>query len=319
MQNNIFYLKLPPSDKRWGFIVPKSLKLHYLVTFIISVISGIFVYTQFIASYRYAIFAGYNPKGIIEPYVITYLEGLTEVSDGIVYITDSPLPKEELKKLSHLPILYHYHNRHNEYDWGSYKRGYHWLKIKGYLKKADELIFANDSTYAPITSFKPMFKEMSKHKDIDFWGNSQNTFFNTHLQSYFLVFRKNIINSPKFERFLHSVTKFPDHSLYILKYEITLTPYLESLGYKWKSYIPYEKLSHLPMPDKNSYPLTLIKDYNNQFLKKRTFTDKLIILENTNDLLSYIEKHSPKTYQNIISSNHPRLLYLKIKRGNFAK
>ena len=264
--------------------------------------------------HRYAIFAGYNANGTIEPYVVTYLENLSKVADGIVYITDSPINKKELKKISHLPILYHYHFRHNEYDWGSYKRGYHWLKIKGYLQKADELIFANDSTYAPITSFKPMFKEMSKHKDIDFWGNSQNTYFNTHLQSYFLVFRKKVINSHNFERFLYSVTKLPDHSLYIIKYEITLTPYLESLGYKWKSYIPYEKLSYLPIPDKNSYPLTLIKDYKNQFLKKRTFTEKLIIAEDINKLLNHIEKHSPQTYQNILSSNHPRLQYLSYKQ-----
>ena len=130
----------------------------------------------------------------------------------------------------------------------------------------------------------------------------------------FLVFRKKVINSHNFERFLYSVTKLPDHSLYIIKYEITLTPYLESLGYKWKSYIPYEKLSYLPIPDKNSYPLTLIKDYKNQFLKKRTFTEKLIIAEDINKLLNHIEKHSPQTYQNILSSNHPRLQYLSYKQ-----
>ncbi|MBR5599167.1 MAG: hypothetical protein IKW39_03910, partial [Alphaproteobacteria bacterium] len=176
---------------------------------------------------------------------------------------------------------------------------------------AYELIFANDSTYAPITSFSPMFKDMDKRQELDFWGNTQNTHFKPHLQSYFLVFRKKVINSHKFQQFIQSITKLPDHSLYILQYEVELTSYLSQLGYKYDSYIPYQKLAHLPIPDKNSYPLTLIKHHNNQFLKKRTFTEKLMILENIDDLLLYLKQNSPKTYLNILASKHPRLSHLK--------
>ena len=279
--------------------MPKSLKLHYLITFIISVISGIFVYTQFIASYRYAIFAGYNPKGIIEPYVITYLEGLTEVSDGIVYITDSPLPKEELKKLSHLPILYHYHARHNEYDWGSYKRGYNWLKDNNYLKKADELIFANDSTFAPITSFKPMFYKMRLKPHLDFWGDLKNLNTTSHLQSYFLVFRPQVFNSPVFNYFINSIKHENNRQNYITKYELRLTETLQRNNYKWDCYIPYDKLSHLPLSDKNSHPIKLIKDHNHQFIKRRTFSGGMIIVEDLSYIISYLKNNHPKTYDDI--------------------
>ena len=112
---------------------------------------------------------------------------------------------------------------------------------------------------------------------------------------------------------MNSISHQQDASLYILKYEINLTSYLENLGYKWGYYLPYEKMAHLPIKDKNTYPLTLIQGYNNQFLKRRTFTEKLLILEDIDKLLEYIQKHHKRTYLDILSAKHPRLQHLQPK------
>ena len=253
---------------------------------------------------RYAVFAGYNADKTIHPYVITYLKGLNEVTDGVVYIADSELLPEEKKKLEGL-VLYTEHKPHGEYDWGSYKRGFNWLKSNGYLKKADEIILANDSCYAPMNSFMPMFKVMSKRKNLDFWGDSQNTMFSPHLQSYFLVFRKRVITSKNFAIFINHIKHYDDHREYILQYETKLTQYLASFGYKWDSYIPYQQLANFEYTDKNSYPLTLIRDYSHQFLKRRTFTTLLDIRENRQELLRYIYKHYPERYAEIIQEISP--------------
>lgn len=291
---------------------------------------------------RYAVFAGYSADGSVAPYVLRYLSGLKAVTDGIVYITDSPLSPEAQKQVA--PYVIHgEYQRHGEYDWGSYKRGYNWLKAKNLLRHADELIFANDSAYAPLQTFRPMFNQMRSRSELDFWGNTQNQRFNPHLQSYFLVFRRPVIMSKSFAAFLNGVKAQPDHSLYITEYEIKLTPFLQNLGYKWDSYIPdfpsaspaRKATSAAPLrpgsaaalspdsaaalspdsaapkpasaarasasasPDPNSYPLTLIRDYHNQFLKRRTFTDKLPIEENRAELLAYLCTHAPETCQNI--------------------
>jgi lipopolysaccharide biosynthesis protein len=243
---------------------------------------GVFVILVMIAliipkhTVRYAIFAGYNADKTVHPYVITYLKGLNEVTDGVIYITDSELLPEEEEKLKGL-VIHAEHNPHGEYDWGSYKRGFNWLKKNGYFQKADEVIFANDSCYAPMSSFQPMFEEMAKRKNLDFWGDSQNSMFTPHLQSYFLVFRKRVLNSKNFAIFMNYIKHYDDHREYILQYETQLTQYLEHLGYKWDSYIPYKQLAHFEYTDKNSYPLTLIRDYHHQFLKRRTFTTLLDI------------------------------------------
>lgn len=263
---------------------------------------------------RCAVFAGYNQNGTIAPYVITYLKALNEIAPNcVVYIADSPLLPQEEQKLKNLAI-HTEHLRHNEYDWGSYKRGFNWLKQNGYLKNLTELVFANDSCYAPLGgTFKPMFEKMSECPELDFWGDSQNTAFNPHIQSYFMVFRKKVINSRAFAAFLNKVRRQEHSSLYITTYETALTPYLEKLGYKWDSFMPYQELATLPLPDKNSYPLTLIKQYNHQFLKRRTFTTDLAVMEDKAELLRYIAKRYPENYKEIAIEISPDFIPADLK------
>lgn len=248
---------------------------------------------------RYAVFAGYNADKTIPAYVITYLKELNKITDGVVYIADSELLPEEQKKLQGL-VLHTAHHRHLEYDFGSYKRGYNWLQQNGYLEKADELILANDSTYAPVTSFKPMFTEMERHKELDFWGDLQNSRFSPHLQSYFLVFRKKVLRSKAFASFLQNVHHQEHISQYITEYEVKLTSHLSSLGYKWDSYLPYNQMQNLPYSDKNTYPLTLIQKYRHQFIKRSLFFNKLMSYENLNLLLEYLKINHPVLYQDIM-------------------
>ena len=256
---------------------------------------------------RYAVFAGYNPDGTLHPYVITYLKALNEITDGVVYIADSPIYPIEEETLKKLTIHYET-ERHGEYDFGSYKRGFNWLKNNGYLKNAEELIFANDSTYAPMKSFKPMFEKMAQKTELDFWGATQSNRFNPHLQTYFIVFRKRVLKSKEFDRFINSITHQTHSSLYITEYEIKLTPMLENLGYKWDSFIPYDDFKNLELPDNNSYPLTLISKYHHQFLKRRTFTTNLDVREDKKELLAYIKKHYPERYEDIRQEISPIFL-----------
>lgn len=268
---------------------------------------------------RYAVFAGYNKDGTIAPYVITYLKALNEVTNGVVYIADSPLKEGEVEKLKDL-TLYTQHIRHNEYDWGSYKRGYNWLKRKGYLAHTDELIFANDSTYAPIGgSFKPMFDKMDKQKELDFWGNSQNQAFTPHIQSYFMVIRRPLLTTAKFRSFLNSISHQPDASMYITEYEVKFTPLLASLGYKWDTYINYAAFPFPPeydTTDINSYPLTAIRDFKHLFLKRRTFTNNLFIAENRSELLRFIAKTYPQNYSDIAADIAPHFIPADMKGTN---
>ena len=163
------------------------------------------------------------------------------------------------------------------------------------------MIFANDSCFAPMTSFKPMFQAMAKRKDLDFWGDLQNTVFGRHIQSYFYVFRKNIINLPEFDAFFNNITHEKNHWAYVLKYEVRLTPMLAKMGYKWDTYMPYQAMLLLLDPNKTTYPLTLLQKYNHQFIKRRLFATGLPSHDDIYLLLRYIRRVYPERYQEIIS------------------
>lgn len=278
--------------------MPKKYQIHLFILLVIFLgISALCFWPKHIT--RYAVFAGYNADKTIPAYVIHYLKELNKVADGVVYIADSELLPAEQKKLKDL-VLYTKHQQHHEYDFGSYKRGYNWLKQNGYLDKADELIFANDSTYAPITSFQPMFTEMAKRKELDFWGDLQNSRFSPHLQSYFLVFRKRVIRSKAFAAFIKNIRHQDHPSQYITEYEIKLTNHLAALGYKWDSYLPYNQMQNLTYSDKNAYPLTLVQKYHHQFIKKSLFFNRFHSYENLSSLLNYLKINHPARYQDIM-------------------
>ena len=81
---------------------------------------------------RYCVFAAYNNEQKITKELIFYLEELNKISDGVVFVMDNPLDDEEKKKLENLAI-YSECRKHGEYDFGSYKRGFFYLKENGYL------------------------------------------------------------------------------------------------------------------------------------------------------------------------------------------
>ena len=96
------------------------------------------------------------------------------------------------------------------------------------------------------------------------------------------------------------VKKEKDGLTVAYRYEVPFTQYMQNLGYKTATYIPYESLQHLPLNDKNCYPLTLISQYNMPLLKMRTFTNRLTVQEPRRLVFSWLKKHKPQAYKELI-------------------
>ena len=76
---------------------------------------------------RAVIFAHYDKDGIIKDYILYYLKELKMVADKIVFVSCSDLKNSEsLNGLADKIIA----EPHNEYDFGSYKRGFLFLQDK---------------------------------------------------------------------------------------------------------------------------------------------------------------------------------------------
>lgn len=196
---------------------------------------------------RIAIFAHFDSRNRIDNYVKYYIEGLKKVADTIIFVSDGYLFDSEQLKIKHVTdkIIA---ARHGEYDFGSYKRGFLYAKEYGLLEGVEEVIFANDSCYGPIYPFNQMFNLMS-FVGADFWGITQNKFaikkvggqyktdMNAHLQSYFLVLKKQVFLSDIFCQFIKNIKKEAYKEDIIINYEISLTRMLVDHGYQYDFYI----------------------------------------------------------------------------------
>lgn len=225
---------------------------------------------------RLAIYAAYNGKGKIDNADISYLMALTEIADDIIYVADNELLAHEEEKI--LGLVSHIEaERHGEYDFGSYKRGFEYAIKHNLLAHIDELIFCNSSCYAPIHSFMQMFNTMKQHH-CDFWGMTEKHHPFHHIQSFFLVFRPTVFNSNVFIKFIRDITKQPNVQAIISKYEFGLSYALHQAGFNSKAYIPFpsenicshvKHLTNLP-----EAPVWLMQQ-GAPLLKKKIFTIQL--------------------------------------------
>ena len=222
---------------------------------------------------------------------MSYLRYLKEVADKIIFIADNEASKSEQDKLKGL-VDYIQFQKHGEYDFGSYKRGIQYAEKKGWLKKADELVLCNDSCFC-IRSLKHVFEKMAQQR-CDFWGLSASNEFRSHLQSFFLVFKRKVFTSKVFKGFIQSVQKQPNALSVVHTYEIPLKSLLNKEGFKDCAYL-IPKDTHNPM----MYSVECLKK-NFPLLKKKLFYGKLHSFDTAHQILKEVENISKKSRVEII-------------------
>lgn len=223
---------------------------------------------------RAVIFATYSSTGKVEEYVLHYLRHLRKVAGYIVVIGDFAVDAAEVQKLDGLAD-HSIFERHGEYDFGSYKRGYVHLKNTGFLDQVDELIVCNDSCYGPLQGFFWMFQEMAA-RQVDFWGLTQNSHFFDHVQSYFLVLTRKVFLSADFDRFIQSVERQDSVHEVIQKYELGLTRTLAEAGFVWDTFINPHSPGMQPLLKINSNPTVFpnfLLDAGAQLVKVKALKD----------------------------------------------
>lgn len=69
---------------------------------------------------------------------------------------------------------------------------------------ADELTLCNDSVFAPVGSYGPVYEAMAA-VDCDFWGMVPSWQLMPHLQSYHIVFKRSALGSPALRQFFAAI------------------------------------------------------------------------------------------------------------------
>ncbi|HSU02214.1 MAG TPA: rhamnan synthesis F family protein [Nocardioides sp.] len=214
---------------------------------------------------RVCLFAAFDVDGIIDPTVVTYLADLSRFAD-VYYLADCELEEGELDKIA--PYTRGaWAVRHGRYDFGSYSMLATELVGWEVIDTYDEMMLANDSawlvqpldavfakmdattcdwwglqaTYEDFTvhDFERLGRPLSldeveeQMREPDLWRYSDFV----HVGSYFLVYRRRVLQDPGFRRRLETVAKQRDKTAIILKYEIGFSRHLILGGYHLATFV----------------------------------------------------------------------------------
>jgi rhamnosyltransferase len=185
---------------------------------------------------RLFIFAHFDRDDIIDPYVIHYISALSQLGT-VIFVSTSQLSSVEIAKLS--PYTIQAISRPNfGYDFMSWQRG---LMLVENPCLYDEIIICNDSVYAPIYPLHEMF-EVMEASGAAYWGVTSNSEIAPHIQSYFMAFRRPVLERKEFWQFWDSVSVQPSKRAVIEAYEIGLSFVLVKLGLASATYFSIDKL-----------------------------------------------------------------------------
>lgn len=285
-------------------------------------------------SKRLGVFIFFDRDSIIDDYVLYMLNSLNDAVNKIIFVSNCQLKDEELKKLDKYNIDINI--RENEgLDAGAFKYVYDKYG-KDYLTEYDELILMNDTFFGPFKPFKDIINEMND-KDLDFWGLTANFdspdgtkkaidgYIHSHIQTYFIAYRKSILESDFFNNYWsrYNINKNNSFEDVVNHHESYFTYLLEKEGFKWDTYLDLEHYKNENM--KYNYNIygyssyTLLKYFNCPFIKRKNFVfnkvDALYLNDgmDTSNSLKWIKENTNydinMIYKNIIRLYEPYDIY----------
>ncbi|MDR2977356.1 MAG: glycosyltransferase [Streptococcaceae bacterium] len=189
---------------------------------------------------RYLIYVIYEDQPRVQQYKILFLKALAEMADKVMIVVNGQLTPEDQALLSKYGRL---EMRENEgYDAAAFRYGL-LMAGKSELAGFDELVMVNDTNVGPFIDLSKVFHKMDA-EPLDFWGVSYGEeqgdplkinpygMIPKHLQSYFLVIKKNLLNYDGFWSYWENMPDTNSRERAILLHETVFTQKFEDLGFR---------------------------------------------------------------------------------------
>lgn len=262
----------------------------------------------------------YDKDGIIDDYIPYLLNDLKENLDRLVIVFNGELTPDGRKKL--LAVSKDVTERENKgYDAAGWK--YAMTEYLGWetVCQYDELVLLNDTFYGPFYPFRNVFARMSG-QDVDFWGLTAHgegrplysRLCKKHLQSYFLVIRKNMLGSYEFRQYWEKQKLFGSFQEAVEQNEDLFTEYFSEKGFTWGVLIHTEDLDGKHAMNHYAFNVEELLKRGYPVIKRKTFQESLgmkLEYHNGEDLkkaLQYIRQYAAydisMIWQNILRIYH---------------
>ncbi|MDR0571849.1 MAG: hypothetical protein LBG48_03295 [Rickettsiales bacterium] len=238
-------------------------------------------FDQSINNKKFALFAHYDINNIIDDYVFYYINELSKLEYNIILITSNTLQYFVDTSIISSIII----RKGKGYDFTNWACAF---AAYPELFSANEILLCNDSVFGPINPIKPIHDVMNS-KDCDFWGLSDNQEITPHIQSYYMVFKKNAVQSSTFKDiFSANYVNTREEAIFI---ESNLTTILFKAGLKPFSYVSYRQMPINKISYVHYFWKPLIKWCGFPFIKRNLLTG----------LIPWIDTSS---WQNVLTDKH---------------
>lgn len=247
---------------------------------------------------RIMLYAHYDREDRVSDLDLESLKAMRSDVDELVFISNSRLTEKEKKKVAGVSDRV-WLRENKGYDFGAWKYGMERLGFD-YLAEFGQVILMNNSSVGPIYGLKMVFDRMRREQK-DFWGITlypycaDGSFINEpyipeHIQSYFVVFNQNVVQSEVFRNFWKEYRPSDDFTETVARGETKLTPMLVQGGFTYGAYLPESRdlvqWFQTGQPQNElAYQYAVL---GSPFLKKKAVY--FLTIENRKKLLSYLEQ-----------------------------
>ena len=187
----------------------------------------------------------FESEARLQEYKLRFLQALAPLVDDAIVVVNGQLHDDDINTLeAYGKVL----TRDNKgYDTAAFREGI-FAFGKDKLKDYDQLLLVNDTNIGPMRDLSQVFQEMADQQ-LDFWGISfgeeqedvtkENPYgyIPKHLQSYFLVIEKLMLNDDDFYEYWTHLTDTDSRDKAIGRHETRFTKHFADLGYRYDAVV----------------------------------------------------------------------------------
>lgn len=187
----------------------------------------------------------FESEARLQEYKLRFLQALAPLVDDVIVVVNGQLHDDDINSLENYGRVLTRDNK--GYDTAAFREGI-FAFGKDKLKDYDQLLLVNDTNIGPMRDLSQVFREMAD-KQLDFWGISfgeeqedvtkENPYgyIPKHLQSYFLVIEKLMLNDDAFYEYWTHLTDTDSRDKAIGRHETRFTKHFADLGYRFDAVV----------------------------------------------------------------------------------
>ena len=223
---------------------------------------------------RLLLYVHFNKFNDISEHVLYQLKKIRPLFSKVVFISNSFLTPNQVQELKDDLVDEVLLRKNIGFDFAALRDG---MKLEGFekLKSYDSITFMNDTCFGPLWDLEPIYQRFEKDEQVDFWGMTnfrQTKDFPEHIQSYYLSFKKNVVNSTVFQDFWQQIQDYTNVQDVIEHYETQVTTNLTQAGFRYRTVFDTLQADDTGMlyPDFSYYNPTAILKHRVPFIKVKT-------------------------------------------------